>query len=201
MTSFELRPLGRYGVEAVGALANGGAAPPPLDAVRLIASPADCAALRLALTEHSVLLLRFRSPLDEATHRSLQEIFGEVKDRKGWTRRGELVTYNPQLAVQDNSVREDGSGGPGALHWHTDDSYLPTPCRFTSLHSREAPINGGGGTEFLNMRFGWDALPAEEQAHLRQLYATHVHIQGPIRAKLIGEHSYRYLPVLLNCLE
>ena len=185
MSSFELRPLGRYGVEAV---LTGGRAAAPLDgAASLISSPVDCARLRQALVEHSVLLLRFGAPLDEATHRSLQEVFGEVKDRKGRTRRGELIEYNPQLMVQDNSVREDGSGGPGAVHWHTDDSYLPIPCRFTSLHSREAPVNGGGGTEFLNMRFGWNALPAEEQAHLRQLEATHVHVQGPIRAKLIGE--------------
>ena len=189
MASFELRPLGRYGVEAVVAPSDKCTPSPPLDAVRLIASPVDCAALRLALVEHSVLLLRFRSPLGKAIHRSLQEVFGEVKDRKGRTRRGELVEYNPQLAVQDNSVREDGSGGPGALHWHTDDSYLPNPCRFTSLHSREAPVNGGGGTEFLNMRIGWDALAATEQAHLRQLYATHVQVQGPIRAKLIGKNS------------
>eukprot|EP01043_Picozoa_sp_COSAG02_P030619 COSAG02_NODE_1963_length_10250_cov_112.556300_5_plen_197_part_00 len=189
MASFELRPLGHYGVEAVAAPSDGRKALSPLDAVRLIASPVDCAALRLALAQHSVLLLRFCSPLGEATHRSLQEVFGEVKDRKGWTRRGEVVTYNPQLAVQDNSVREDNSGGPGAVHWHTDDSYLPNPCRFTSLHSREAPVNGGGGTEFLNMRIGWDALAATEQAHLRQLYATHVQVQGPIRAKLIGKNS------------
>lgn len=189
MASLMLCPLGSYGVEAVVDGSDGRRAG-PLDAAHLLSSPADCAALRLALVEHSVLLLRFASPLDERTHRSLQEVFGEVKDRKGRTRRGELVEYNPQLAVQDNSVNADGSGGPGAIHFHTDDSYLPNPCRFTSLHSREAPVNGGGGTQFLNMRFGWDALPVAEQARLRQLNATHVHVQGSIRARLIGEHSY-----------
>jgi hypothetical protein len=60
-----------------------------------------------------------------------------------------------------------------------------------SLRSRalpDGPLVGcrGGGTEFLNMQLGWDALPAEQQEPLRNLYATHVHIQGPIRAKLIG---------------
>jgi alpha-ketoglutarate-dependent taurine dioxygenase len=187
--SFELRPIGRFGVEAVTAGSDGCAAA-PLVATRLIDSPADCAALRLALAEHAVLVLRLGTQLDEATHRSLQEVFGEVKERKGLTRSGDVLEYNPQLAVQDSSVRDDGTGGPGAVHFHTDDSYLPNPCRFTSLHSREPPVHGGGGTEFLNMRIGWEALTSAEQAQLRPLTATHVHVQGPIRAKLIGESGY-----------
>lgn len=88
--SFEVRPIGLYGCEAIVPGSDLGCAAAPLSAASLIASPADCAALRATLAEHHVLVLRLGVPLDEGTHRQLQEVFGEVKDRKGLSRRGEV---------------------------------------------------------------------------------------------------------------
>ena len=35
------------------------------------------------------------------------------------------------INVLDTSRKEDGSGGPGATRWHTDDSYCEVPCAYT----------------------------------------------------------------------
>ena len=69
--------------------------------------------------------------------------------------------------------KADGTGGPGATNWHTDDSYLEVPCAYTALHPQELPDSGGGATQFLNMHHAYEALPKEAQRRLDGVRGVH----------------------------
>ncbi|MDB5414959.1 MAG: hypothetical protein JWR10_3294 [Rubritepida sp.] len=56
--------------------------------------------------------------------------------------------------------------------WHSDSSFKATPSKYSLLHARSIPPDGGE-TEFADMRAAWDALPATMQAQLRELVCDH----------------------------
>ena len=56
--------------------------------------------------------------------------------------------------------------------WHSDSSFKPTPAKYSLLHGRVVPPEGGE-TEFADMRAAWDALPANTRAKLRDLVCEH----------------------------
>ena len=56
--------------------------------------------------------------------------------------------------------------------WHSDSSFKATPAKYSLLHGRVVTPEGGE-TEFADMRAAWDALPAREQARLRDLVCEH----------------------------
>ncbi len=56
--------------------------------------------------------------------------------------------------------------------WHSDSSFKATPAKYSLLHARVIPPEGGE-TEFADMRAAWDALPAKMQARLRPMITHH----------------------------
>ena len=56
--------------------------------------------------------------------------------------------------------------------WHSDSSFKATPAKYSMLHARSIPPEGGE-TEFADMRAAWDALPEKQQARLRDLVCEH----------------------------
>jgi alpha-ketoglutarate-dependent 2,4-dichlorophenoxyacetate dioxygenase len=56
--------------------------------------------------------------------------------------------------------------------WHSDSSFKTVPAKYSLLHARLVPPEGGD-TEFADMRAAWDALPAREQERLRDLVCEH----------------------------
>ena len=56
--------------------------------------------------------------------------------------------------------------------WHSDSSFKPTPAKYSLLHGRVIPPEGGE-TEFADMRAAWDALPDRTKAKLRDLVCDH----------------------------
>jgi alpha-ketoglutarate-dependent 2,4-dichlorophenoxyacetate dioxygenase len=56
--------------------------------------------------------------------------------------------------------------------WHSDSSFKATPAKYSLLHGRTIPPEGGD-TEFADMRAAWDALPGAMQAKLRDLVCEH----------------------------
>lgn len=138
--------------------------------------------LRQAIDQHCVLCLRFGKTLDDAQLRGVIECFGPIKNRVGRCRDGTIRPYtagNPgsridkQINVLDTSRKEDGTGGPGATRWHTDDSYLEIPCAYTALHPQELPASGGGDTQFLNMHHAYESLPQRTQRRLDGVRGLH----------------------------
>jgi alpha-ketoglutarate-dependent 2,4-dichlorophenoxyacetate dioxygenase len=56
--------------------------------------------------------------------------------------------------------------------WHSDSSFKATPAKYSMLHARLIPPEGGE-TEFADMRAAWDALPQKRQASLRDMVCEH----------------------------
>ena len=56
--------------------------------------------------------------------------------------------------------------------WHTDSSFKATPAKYSMLHARSIPPEGGE-TEFADMREAWDALPQKMKDKLRDLVCDH----------------------------
>ena len=56
--------------------------------------------------------------------------------------------------------------------WHSDSSFKETPSKYSLLHARLIPPEGGD-TEFADMRAAWDALPPRMQAKLQDLICDH----------------------------
>jgi alpha-ketoglutarate-dependent 2,4-dichlorophenoxyacetate dioxygenase len=56
--------------------------------------------------------------------------------------------------------------------WHSDSSFKATPAKYSMLHARVVPPEGGE-TEFADMRAAWDALPEKTRARIRDLVTEH----------------------------
>jgi len=56
--------------------------------------------------------------------------------------------------------------------WRSDNSFKATPAKYSMLHARVVPPDGGE-TEFADMRAAWDALPERTRAVVRDLVCEH----------------------------
>lgn len=56
--------------------------------------------------------------------------------------------------------------------WHTDSSFKATPAKYSMLHARTIPPDGGE-TEFADMRAAWDALPEATKVSIEPLVCDH----------------------------
>jgi len=70
---------------------------------------------------------------------------------------------------------------PGTFFWHVDGTYTGLPPFATVLAPR-ALAPEGGDTEFANTYAAFEALPADEQAHLETLRVVHTMKAGQDRA-------------------
>ena len=60
----------------------------------------------------------------------------------------------------------------GNLLWHSDSSFKRTPAKYSMLHARVVPPEGGE-TEFADMRAAWDALPEAMKTLIEPLVCDH----------------------------
>ncbi|MGH8686506.1 MAG: TauD/TfdA dioxygenase family protein [Burkholderiales bacterium] len=70
--------------------------------------------------------------------------------------------------------------------WHSDSSFKATPAKYSMLHARSVPPEGGE-TEFADMRAAWDALPEKMRARVKDLVSWHSLLYS--RARL-GFHGF-----------
>lgn len=56
--------------------------------------------------------------------------------------------------------------------WHSDSSFKSTPAKYSLLHARVVPPDGGE-TEFADMRAAWDALPEATKKLIEPLVCDH----------------------------
>jgi alpha-ketoglutarate-dependent 2,4-dichlorophenoxyacetate dioxygenase len=81
--------------------------------------------------------------------------------------------------------------------WHSDSSFKATPAKYSLLHGRVVPPEGGE-TEFADMRAAWDALPERTRAKLRDLVCEHslLFSRGQLGfTAFTGEERVRFAPV------
>lgn len=60
----------------------------------------------------------------------------------------------------------------GNLLWHSDSSFKEVPARYSMLHARVIPPEGGE-TEFADMRAAWDDLPEKMKLKIKDLVTEH----------------------------
>lgn len=166
--ALELRPLtGALGAEARGA---DFAAP----------AAADVQALREALHEHHVLVLREQKLTREA-QLALARNFGAPEQHpivEGMQAHPEIIRVHKPAGAQ-------ASFGVG---WHSDNSFQPRPSAVTVLYGETIPPHGGD-TLFSNMARAYAALSPQVQSALAKLQA--VHSAGRAYAKdEVGAHKY-----------
>src|SRR5215471_17443394 len=124
-------------------------------------SPEVVTDLRKCLFEHRVLVIR-RQRLSAAQYQEFMERFGApilhvLQDL--------TVEGYPALLKISDYVAPDGSPYgvlDGGSYWHSDMSYLPGLGIATALYAVRATPKSGG-TEFLDLRQGWELLRGDQE--------------------------------------
>jgi alpha-ketoglutarate-dependent 2,4-dichlorophenoxyacetate dioxygenase len=81
--------------------------------------------------------------------------------------------------------------------WHSDSSFKATPAKYSMLHARSIPPEGGE-TEFADMRAAWDALPEKMRAKAKDLVCWHSLLYSRARLGFHGfteEEQRQFAPV------
>lgn len=155
----QLRPLKPgFGAEVLG-----------LD-LRVAPSDETLEALKKALDEHSVLVLRAQH-IDETQHVELSRGFGELMIH---VLKQFLTASHPEIYVLSN-VAENGKpigNHKEGWNWHSDLSYVAEPSMGSLLHAIEVPPEGAD-TLFASMHAAYEALPPATQTRIRHLKAVH----------------------------
>ncbi len=142
--------------------------------------PAEREAVEAAMDRHAVLVFPGQDLTDEQQIAFIEQ-FGEMEEapatvdadkrRLKHHRMNDISNLDEHgnLLAADDRRRMFNLGN---RLWHSDSSFKPTPAKYSALHARAIPPEGGD-TEFADMRAAWDALPAAEQARLMPLVAEH----------------------------
>jgi alpha-ketoglutarate-dependent 2,4-dichlorophenoxyacetate dioxygenase len=143
-------------------------------------APAVVAAIEGAMDRHAVLLFPGQD-LDDDQQIAFGLNFGPMeeepaavdthKQRLKHARMNDISNLDEhgRLLAADDRRRMFNLGN---RLWHTDSSFKATPAKYSMLHARSIPPEGGK-TDFADMRAAWDALPAKQQARLRDLVCEH----------------------------
>ncbi|MDA0663996.1 MAG: TauD/TfdA family dioxygenase [Proteobacteria bacterium] len=160
--TLEIRPLS----DALGAEVTG------LDLTRPLSSK-DLAAVKQAYMDHHLLCLR-SAPLTPPQFAAFSKQFGEPQLQLVRRRRDEVA---PEVAIHETTY-EKPEDKPDDMHmirlsgWHTDDSFMEEPCRYTLLQSINIP-DSGGHTRFCNVAKAYADLAEAEKQRLENLKAVH----------------------------
>ena len=110
---------------------------------------AGFAEVHAALLDHGVICFRDQE-LDAQAYLAFAKRWGDIHlhpHLKGLDDRPEIIEI----------VREADDPTGFADHWHTDQSFTPTPAMATLLYAKEVPA-AGGDTLFANLYASYDAL-------------------------------------------
>ena len=139
-----------------------------------------CAAIDRAMDQYAVLVLRDQR-LDDEQQMTFGRAMGplepmpaQVGMEKQRLKHRELVDIS-NLEVDDTLLAADDRRrmfNLGNQLWHSDSSFKATPAKYSMLHARVIPPEGGE-TEFADMRAAWDALPEKMKARLEPMVCDH----------------------------
>lgn len=159
-------------------------------------------AIERAFEDHSVLVIRDQTGIDDARQAAFSRRFGDLETTISANPGGEGTT----VAIFSN-LASDGSLIPpkdkrmifntGNQMWHTDSSFKPVPAKASILSGRMVPP-AGGETEFASGRAAWDSLSADEQAEYEPLIAVHdfLYSRGLIDKTLLSDKDRKELPAV-----
>jgi alpha-ketoglutarate-dependent 2,4-dichlorophenoxyacetate dioxygenase len=167
--TLRITPLHRF----IGARAEG------LDLRRAL-SRDEAAAVEAAMDKHAVLVFPGQE-LDDDQQMAFGMNFGPIEGTRATVDVGKQRLAHP-LMNDISNLDENGEilGASdrrrmfnlGNRLWHTDSSFKATPAKYSMLHARSIPPEGGE-TEFADMRAAWDALSPKMQAAVRDLVCEH----------------------------
>jgi len=148
--------------------------------LRQTPDPALCDAIHRAMDRYAVLVFRDQQ-LDDDQQMAFGEALGPLEQSRGVVDVHKQRLKHRQMADISN-IDLDGKllGADdrrrmfnlGNQLWHSDSSFKATPAKYSMLHARMIPPEGGE-TEFADMRAAWDALPAKMQTKIRDMVTEH----------------------------
>ena len=121
-----------------------------------------------AITHHLVVCIK-NQKLSPSKLVDVSKLFGKPKQ---YFVKDETVDNIPEVIVVSNRTREN-KPKVYASHWHTDDSYRKEPATLTFIYPDILPVNGGGGTDFINCYLVYDDLPKKLKNKIADVQAVH----------------------------
>ncbi len=142
--------------------------------------PSLCAAIHDAMNQHAVVVLRDQH-IDDEQEMAFARALGPLEPMPAQVGMDKQRLKHREM-VDISNLEVDGSVLPahdrrrlfnlGNMLWHTDSSFKATPAKYSMLHARSIPPEGGE-TEFADMRAAWDALPAKMQQCIEDMVCDH----------------------------
>ncbi len=145
--------------------------------------PDTVAALEAAINRFAVLVFHDQFISDEQ-QMAFSRNFGELETtvrayRKDWAPRLDVHIADISNLDEQNQVLAKYDrrrlNALGNRLWHSDSSFKRIPARFSLLSARAIP-DGGGETQFADMRAAWDALPESMQQRLDGMICEHTQL-------------------------
>jgi alpha-ketoglutarate-dependent 2,4-dichlorophenoxyacetate dioxygenase len=144
----------------------------------------DVAAIHAGMDEYAVLVFHDQK-LDDEQQLAFTRSLGEIEHAIGTSLRApdeyRLPTTFADVSNLDKNhkvfERDDRRRlfAIGNRLWHSDSSFKVVPAKYSLLHARSVPSEGGN-TEFADMRAAYDALHAEVKAEIDDLICEHSQI-------------------------
>ena len=140
----------------------------------------EAAEVEAAMDRHAVLVFPGQD-IDDGQQMAFGRNFGPIEQTRATVDVAKQRLSDPLMNDISNMDEKGEILGPedrrrlfnlGNRLWHTDSSFKATPAKYSMLHARSIPPEGGE-TEFADMRAAWDALPAKMKDKLRPLVAEH----------------------------
>jgi alpha-ketoglutarate-dependent 2,4-dichlorophenoxyacetate dioxygenase len=143
-------------------------------------APGVAAAIEAAMDRHAVLVFPGQD-IDDEQQMAFGAAFGPIEQTRATVDADKQRLASP-LMNDISNLDEHGAilsasdrrrmFNLGNRLWHTDSSFKATPAKYSLLHARQVPPEGGD-TEFADMRAAWDALPARTQQEVQGLVCEH----------------------------
>ncbi|MCO6419329.1 TauD/TfdA family dioxygenase [Siccirubricoccus sp. KC 17139] len=148
--------------------------------LRTTPGPELCEEIHKAMDRYAVLVFRDQQ-IEDDQQMAFGEALGPLEQTRGVVDVHKQRLKHRQMADISN-IDLDGKllaaddrrrmFNLGNQLWHSDSSFKATPAKYSMLHARVIPPEGGE-TEYADMRAAWDALPAKMQDKLRDLVTDH----------------------------
>ena len=139
-----------------------------------------CAAIDAAMDQYGVVVLRGQQ-INDAQQMAFARALGPLEPRPAQVGMEKQRLKHREM-VDISNLEVDGSVLPpddrrrlfnlGNQLWHTDSSFKATPAKYSMLHARAIPPEGGE-TEFADMRAAWDALPETIKRRVEPMICDH----------------------------